>query len=319
MELFQVIKSGLFTTVQDLGRFGFQRFGVPVSGAMDKYAFSCANLLVGNHVSDACLEITLFGPELKVLNETQIAVAGADFQITVNDDVVPMWQTLNVEKGDVIAFQGSVRSGCRGYLSVRGGIDVPLVLGSRSTYVRGGFGGCEGRALRMGDVIRTFEPHQLLKIERVMPRELIPSYDREFAVDVVLGPQEDMFTARGVEAFLSSVYTVTPESDRMGYRLDGSSIEQKNVEEPLTDALMQGSTQVPSNGKPIVLMADAQTSGGYPKIATVTTPGVSRLAQARPNDKVQFRKTSQTQAHAQYLEFYRNLKQLENRFIKKKF
>jgi antagonist of KipI len=316
MELFHVIKPGLFTTVQDLGRFGFQRFGVPVSGAMDKYAFSCANLLVGNYVSDACLEITLFGPELEVLNETQIAVAGADFQITINDDVVPMWQTLNVKKDDVVAFRESARSGCRGYLSVRGGIDVPLVLGSRSTYVRGGFGGCEGRALRTGDIIRTFVPQQLLKIERVMPRELIPSYEREFAVNVVLGPQEDMFTARGVEAFLSNMYTVTPQSDRMGYRLDGASIEQETTEEPLTDALMQGSVQVPPNGKPIVLMADAQTSGGYPKIATVTTLGVSRFAQARPNDRVQFRRTSQAQARAQYWEFYRNLKQLENRFIR---
>lgn len=311
MELFRVIKPGLFTTVQDLGRHGFQKFGVPISGAMDKYAFAYANLLVGNKRNDACLEITLLGPELDVLNKAQIAVAGADFSLSLNGNFVPMGQTINVEKGDAFAFLGSSRSGYRAYLAVRGGIDVPLVLGSRSTNLRGRFGGYAGRGLRAGDLIQAFTPEQFLKNKRITPPELISRYEQELAVHVVLGPQEDMFTPEGIETFLSSVYIVTTESDRMGYRLDGASIERKGTSELVTDSLIQGSVQVPSNGKPLVLMADAQTSGGYPKIATVTTLGVSRLAQARPNDKVHFNKISLAQAHAQYIEFYKVMAQFE--------
>jgi biotin-dependent carboxylase-like uncharacterized protein len=319
MELFRVIKPGLFTTVQDLGRLGFQRFGVPISGAMGEYEFTAANLLVGNRVNDACLEITLIGPEFEALDKTQIAVAGADFPLAINGNSVSMWQTIDVEKGDFIAFADGARSGCRAYLAVKGGIDVPFVLGSRSTYTRGGFGGNEGRALKAGDSIRVLALERSLKAKRILPPELVPSYDKEFSVDVVLGPQEDMFTAEGVETLLSSPYTVTPESDRMGYRLTGASIEQKSTGELVTEALVKGSVQVPSNGQPIILMADAQTSGGYPKIATVCTPGVSRLAQARPNDKVHFNKILLSQARTQYIEYRKRLRQLENQLVKQAF
>lgn len=303
MELFRVIKSGLFTTVQDRGRHGFQKFGVPISGAMDKYGFASANLLVGNSVDAACLEITLLGPEFEVLNKAQIAVAGADFSFTVNDNPMSLWQTVNLEKGDVVAFYGAPRSGCRAYLAVRGGIDVPVVLGSRSTNVRGGFGGYGGRALRADDLIQAFAPEHFLGDDVVTPNDLIPNYAKEFAVDVVQGPQDAVFAAEGVETFLRNDYTVTPESDRMGYRLQGAFIERKSAVELVTEALMEGVVQVPANGKPIVLMADAQTSGGYPKIATVTTPDVSRLAQAKPNDRVRFNRISLAQAHAEYVEF----------------
>jgi biotin-dependent carboxylase-like uncharacterized protein len=319
MELFRVIKPGLFTTVQDLGRRGFQRFGVPVSGAMDEHAFTAANLLVGNQSNDACLEITLIGPEFEALNETQIAVTGANFPLAMNGNPMPTWQTINLEKGDSIAFTGNAQSGCRAYLAVNGGIDVPLILGSRSTYVRGCLGGNEGRALKTGDLIRVLASEKSVKTRRIMPSELVPSYSNEFGVNVVLGPQENMFTARGVETFLSGPYTVTPESDRMGYRLNGTPIERKKTAELVTEALVKGSVQVPSNGQPIILMADAQTSGGYPKIATMSTPGVSRLAQAKPNDKVHFNKISLSQAHAQYVEYQKRLRQLENQLVKQTF
>jgi len=293
-----------------LGRYGFQRFGVPVSGVMDKYAFLCANSLVDNQTNDTCLEVTLFGPEFEVLHEAEVAVTGANFALTLNGDSVPMWETMNVKEGDRIAFVESAQSGCRAYLAVRGGFDVPILLGSRSTYTRGGFGGFEGRALRVGDVLRAFEPKSSLKAKRTLPSALVPSYESEFVVNVVLGPQEDMFTERGAETFLSNYYTVTPESDRMGFRLDGALIAHKDVTEIVTDALVQGAVQVPADGKPIVLMADAQTSGGYPKIATVTTLGISRLAQAKPNDKVHFNKVSLVEAHKQFIEFQRTLNQL---------
>jgi antagonist of KipI len=303
MRLFHVVKPGLLTTLQDLGRYGFQKYGVPVCGAMDKYSFISANLLVGNHANDACLEITLLGPELKVLNRAQIAVTGADFSISINDEPMPMWQTIEVEKEDVITFAGTPRSGCRAYLAATGGFNVPLVLGSRSTYTRGGFGGYEGRALKPEDLLKAFMSERFPKTKRVMPSALIPKYENPFTVNVIPGPQEDLFTAVGVETFLSSTYTITPESDRMGYRLDGPQIERKDLGEIVTEALVQGAVQVPGNGEPIVLMADAQASGGYPKIATVTTPGVSCLAQAKPNDRVRFNRISLSQAHAEFVEF----------------
>lgn len=316
VDVFRVVKPGLFTSVQDLGRFGFQRFGVSVSGAMDKYAFACANVLVGNAVGDACLEVTLFGPELEVLNPVQVAVAGADFSVLVNGEVVSMWQTFDVKKGEIIAFGGSARSGCRAYLAVRGRIDVPIVLGSRSTNVRGGFGGFEGRSLRAGDIIRAFKVQKPIEARRCLPASLVPTYESEFVVDVVLGPQDDMFTVEGIDAFLSQVYILTPESDRMGYRLDGAVIKHKGATEIVTDALIPGGVQVPGSKKPIVLMVDAQTTGGYPKIATVTTPDVSKLGQARPGDKVRFRRVSLSRARKSYLEFHASLSQLEAELVK---
>ena len=316
VDLFRVIKPGLFTSVQDLGRFGYQRFGIPVSGAMDKYAFVCANTLVGNSVNDACLEVTLLGPELEVLNPTQVSLAGADFSVSVNDEVAPMWALLNLKKGDVITFIGSAERGCRTYVAVRGGIDVPIILGSRSTYVRGGFGGYEGCLLQAGNVIRGLESPEFLKERRVMPTELIPKYESKIIADVTLGPQEEMFTAEGVETFLSQEYTLTTESDRMGYRLDGALVKHKSATEIVTDPLLPGAVQVPGNGKPIVLMVDAQTTGGYPKIATATTPGLSRLGQAKPGDTIQFKEISSTKARDCYLEFYASLDQLEMKLIR---
>jgi len=286
---------------------------------MDEYAFTAANLLVGNQLNEANLEITLIGPELEALHKAQIAVAGADFPLVINGNLVSMWQTINIEKDDSIAFAGNARSGCRAYLAIRGGIDVPLVLRSRSTYARGGFGGNEGRALKTGDSIRILASKQSMKNKRILPSGLVPVYDKEFSVDVVLGPQDDMFTVNGVETFLSTPYTVTPESDRMGYRLAGTPIERKSIKEIVTEGLVKGAVQVPVNGQPIVLMADAQTTGGYPKIATLGTPGVSRLAQARPNDKVCFKKILLSQAHRQYAEYQKRLHQLENELVEQAF
>jgi len=302
-----------------LGRFGFQRFGVPVSGAMDSYACVCANALVGNEATEACLEVTLLGPELQALIAVQVAIAGANFSIRVNGKQVSMHETLNLDKGDILAFNGSAENGCRAYLAVRGGIDVPIVLGSRSTYVRGCFGGIEGRSLKTGDVLRAAAPSEALKEKRVLPVELTPKYGEEFAVDVVLGPQDDMFTPEAVETFLSQTYIVTTESDRMGYRMDGPAIKHRDSTEIVTDALIPGAVQVPGSGRPIVLMRDAQTTGGYPKIATVTTPGVSRLGQAKPGDRIRFKQISLTEARASYLEFHSLLNSLKEKLVKLPF
>ncbi|MEM3701039.1 MAG: biotin-dependent carboxyltransferase family protein [Candidatus Bathyarchaeia archaeon] len=317
MQVFQVLKPGLFTTVQDLGRFDYLKYGVPISGAMDPFALIAANLLVENNPNDACLEITIIGPELKALTKTHIAITGGDAEPKINGENVPMWQTLQVKEGDIISF-GKVKSGCRAYISIKGGINAPLVLGSRSTYVRGGFGGINGRQLKSGDLIEGFATSPL-KIEYAMPEELIPQYTGKFTVHVILGPQADMFTEKGIATFLSNPYRVTSEADRMGYRLEGPAIEHKAKADIVSDALLPGSIQVPKNGKPILIMRDAQTTGGYPKIAVAITPDVSMLGQAKPNDTIEFSKITMQLAHEKTKDYYRMLNNLGNRLLKKPY
>jgi antagonist of KipI len=309
MKVFQVLKPGFFTTVQDLGRFDYLRYGIPICGAMDSFSFIVANLLVGNHSNDAGLEMTLIGPELQALSEAQIAITGGTISPRINERDVPMWQTLSIQEDDVLSF-GKMESGCRAYLSVRGGVNTPLVLGSRSTYVRGGFGGIDGRQVKSGDVVEGFRASPLMT-EYVMPGEFVPQFMRNVKVRVILGPQADMFTEMGMETFLSSAYKVTLEADRMGYRLDGPEIEHKTRADIVSDALLPGSVQVPKNGKPIVIMRDAQTTGGYAKIAVVITADVSVLGQARPNDIVEFVKVTMHQAQEKLFEYRKLLESLE--------
>jgi len=315
MKVFQVLKPGLFTTVQDLGRYGYLKYGVPISGAMDTFSLVAANLLVANKPTDACLEITLIGPELQALTKTQIAITGGVVSSKINDNDAPMWQTLEIQEGDVVSF-GRMESGCRAYLSIRGGINTSLVLGSRSAYVRGGFGGINGRQLQTGDIIEGFEA-PLLKVAYSMPQELTPQFTGEFTAHIILGPQAEMFTDTGINTFLSSQYKVTSEADRMGYRLEGPMIEHKAKADIVSDALLPGAIQVPKNGKPIVIMRDAQTTGGYAKIAVAITPDVSLLGQAKPNDVIEFSKITMRQAHEKLREYYELLNTLSGMLVKK--
>jgi biotin-dependent carboxylase-like uncharacterized protein len=226
-----------------------------------------------------------------------------------------MWQTLEVQKGAVVSF-GKMESGCRAYLSIRGGIDTPQVLGSRSTYVRGGFGGINGRQLKAEDIIGGFSV-SLLKVGYSMPEELVPKFTGQFKAHVILGPQADMFTEEGITTFLSSQYKVTLEADRMGYRLEGSMIEHKAKADIVSDALLPGAVQIPKNGKPIMIMRDAQTAGGYPKIAVIITPDISTLGQAKTNDIIEFSKIMIQQAHEKISEYYKFLNILSKKLIKK--
>jgi len=315
IKVFQVPKPGFFTTVQDLGRYGYLRYGVPISGAMDTFSLVAANLLVANNQDDACLEITLIGPELQALTKTQIAITGGAASPKINGQHVPMWQTLEVQEGAVVSF-GKMESGCRAYLSIRGGVDTPPVLGSRSTYVRGGFGGINGRQLKTEDIIGGFDV-SLLKVGYSMPEELVPQFTGQFKARVILGPQADMFTERGITTFLSSQYKVTLEADRMGYRLEGPIIEHKAKADIISDALLPGAVQIPKNGKPIMIMRDAQTAGGYPKIAVIITPDVSTLGQAKTNDIIEFSKITIQQAHEKISEYYKFLNILSEMLTKK--
>jgi len=309
MKIFNVLKPGLFTTVQDLGRFGCLRYGIPISGAMDTVSLIMANVLVGNSPCDACLETTLLGPELQALTRTQIAVTGGTTSLTINDDEVPMWQTIEVQEGDLVSF-GKMESGCRGYLAVRGGIDTPSFLGSRSTYVRGKFGGINGRQLKTGDAIKGSNV-PLLTAGLLMPEELRPQFAEHYTTHVILGPQKDMFTEKGLETFLSCRYMVTLEADRMGYRLEGPMISHKVKAEIVSDALLAGGIQVPRSGQPIIIMRDAQTTGGYPKIAVAITPDICLLGQAKPGDTIEFEEVQLQEAHEKtrkYHNFLNNLK-----------
>ncbi len=299
---FEVLEGGMLTTVQDLGRRGYQRYGVPVAGAMDPFALRAANALVGNNLGEAALEITIAGPTLRATENCLIAVAGADLSLRVNNWPLPPWMSIFVREGWVIEF-GERRAGCRAYLAVAGGIDVPSIMGSKSTYLRGGFGGFEGRALKKGDIISTgpVSFHLPSRAGKEFPRHRIPEYSDTPEVHVVLGPQDDYFTEEGIATFLSSEYRVGATSDRMGYRLQGPEIAHKGRADIISDGIALGSVQVPADRRPIVMMADHQTTGGYPKIATVISADIPLLAQCAPGDStVTFKAITVEEAQARY-------------------
>jgi antagonist of KipI len=297
MSTVRVLKAGLQTSVQDLGRPGLQRLGIPSSGAMDAFALRVANLLVGNDPGEACLEMTLFGAELEFAGDAMVAVTGGDFGGELNRQPIETWSSFAVRAGAVLSL-GRARSGCRAYVGFAGGIDVPLVLGSRSTFVRGGFGGLAGRCLRAGDVIALGSAPGVPPSRR-LPTAYRPRYTGEQVLRVLRGPQEDCFQEDVVERFASLEFAVTADSDRMGYRLGGPVLSGRRAD-IISDAVAAGSVQVPGSGHPIVMTADRQTTGGYPKIATVITPDIDLLGQLKPGDKVRFTPVSLAQAHRIY-------------------
>ncbi|HEY3382439.1 MAG TPA: biotin-dependent carboxyltransferase family protein [Vicinamibacterales bacterium] len=292
-----VLDGGMLTTVQDLGRYGYQRYGVPTSGAVDRFALRAANRLVGNSDDTAALEMTLVGPRIEFLAPATIALTGADLGARLDGRSLPRWETVTVTPGALLALVGA-QSGVRGYLALAGGIDVPVVLGSRSTYTRSRLGGIEGRALERGDVLEIVGTRPVLLGGRLMlPAGSQPTYPQEHLLRVVLGPQDDRFTAHGLRTFLSSAYTVTAQSDRMGYRLAGPAIEHSRGPDIVSDGTPFGAVQVAGDGAPIVLLADRGTAGGYTKIATVISVDISRLAQAAPDDTVRFEAVTVADAH----------------------
>ena len=293
-----VLDPGLLTTVQDLGRPGYQRVGIPPSGPLDRGAFVLANRLVGNPDGAAGLELTLRGPRLEVRRECVVAVTGADMGVAVNGAAVATWTAVRLRPGDVVGFR-MVTAGCRAYLAVAGGLALPPALGSRSTYLRGRLGGVEGRALQKGDALPLGSPARPLEAleSRTVPEARRPAYGSEVECRVILGPQDDRFTADGVEAFLAGPYDVTPQADRMGYRLSGPRITHARGHDIISDGIPLGGIQVPGEGQPIVLLVDRQTTGGYTKIATVISVDIARLGQSRPGHRVRFRRVTLDEAH----------------------
>ncbi len=284
-----VIKSGWHTTVQDLGRYGYQQYGVPVSGAMDAFSTIVANRLVGNPDDAAVLELTLKGPELQFEQDTAVAITGADLSPTVNGNNVPMWQSILIPRNSQLSFR-MARTGSRAYLAVSGGIEVPLVLGSRSTHCASETGGYAGRQVKPGDVLRSGKPGAIVSrlIGSRLLDELIPRYKRSATLRIIPGPQQNFFSEKSFGALTTATYTVSAESNRMGYRLTGPKIVRKGSSQFISDGTAMGELQVPPDGKPILLMADRQTTGGYPKIAVVISADLPLAAQLAPGDTISF-------------------------------
>jgi antagonist of KipI len=304
MDAFEVLQPGLLTTVQDRGRFGYQKYGVPVSGAVDDTALRLGNRLVGNPPDAAGLEITALGATLRVCADQVIALTGAEIHANLDGAPVPHSTSLGVRAGQVLSI-GSCGRGLRCYLAIAGGVEVPVVLGSRATNLVARFGGYRGRALAAGDILEAgpaAAPPEVLS-RRTLPAQWRPRFESPLTVRVVLGPQADAFTAEGVETFLASPYQVTQQTDRMGCRLEGPTIAHRAAADILSDWIPPGAVQVPGNGKPIVLLADRQTTGGYTKIATVIAPDLARVAQCRPGDGIRFQAVTPEAARAIVREF----------------
>jgi antagonist of KipI len=300
----KVIKPGLLTTVQDLGRYGLQKHGVIVSGAMDPFALRVANVLVGNDEGEAALEITMIGPKLKFSEDSLISICGGNLSPAINGEEIPEWRPILVKKGSLLSF-GTVEFGCRAYLAVAGGFAVPNVMNSKSTYLRAGIGGFEGRALKDGDVLPVQPPSDshLQRIRSLcekagsnsfavsdwsVSKYAMPNYHKNPVIRVIRGGEFHWFKEESREKFYKEEFLVTPQSDRMGYRLSGSKLQLNKPQELISEAVTAGTIQVPSEGDPIVLMADRQTTGGYPKIAQVATVDLPVLAQVKPGEKVRF-------------------------------
>jgi len=298
IEAFEVLEPGILTTIQDLGRYGFSQFGVPPSGALDTFSFRVGNLLAGNQEEEACLEITIMGLKLKALKEVIIAITGGDLSPTLNGEPLEMWRTHLLVEGDLIHFK-KVRAGCRAYLAINGGFVVPKIMGSRSTYLSGKFGGLEGRPLKKGDILYTLDiPSPLNKLGFRFQSDWIPPWDKNALLRVIPGPQDHHFMEKGFQTICSSSYLVTPQCDRMGVRLEGPKIERRSdVEESIiSEGLISGSIQVPGDGKPIIILAELVT-GGYTKIATVISIDLPKVAQLKPGDRVRFSRISIEEAH----------------------
>jgi antagonist of KipI len=300
----KIIDPGLMTTVQDRGRFGYQKRGVAPSGAMDPIALELANLLVGNEGTAAGLEMTIAGPTIEFQRDELISICGADLSPEIANLRLPTWRAIFVRAHSVLSF-GAMRWGCRSYLSVAGGVAVPEIMGSRSTYTRAGIGGFRGRALRVGDEVPVGSRHLAsgagldagaslspmpfaLSDRMVEPNDALGLYRTSKPVRVVTGPHYDLFDKRDRQTFLKQAFEVSPRSDRMGYRLSGPLLGSGERAELVSSAVVMGTVQVPGGGEPIVLMADRQTTGGYPSIAHVAAVDLPTVAQLKPGDAIGF-------------------------------
>ncbi|AXI10246.1 KipI antagonist [Oceanobacillus zhaokaii] len=299
--IFEVVKPGLATTIQDLGRTGLQQYGVVVAGAMDAFALQVGNLLVGNKRGEAGIEVVIMGPKLRVLADNVIAICGADLSPKLDGEPVSLWKSFAVKAGQTLTF-GKPLNGGYAYIAVAGGVEVPIIMGSKSTYTKAELGGIEGRNLQKGDQISAGMPSSTVKTGIGLPIRQIPDYRSGRKIRVILGPDVDAFSGESVDRFLSENYKLTTQSDRMGSRLEGPSLSLIRGADIISDAIFPGTIQVPANGQPIILLADRQTTGGYTRIATVITVDLPYVAQMLPGNELGFEAISVEKAQRLYVE-----------------
>lgn len=305
--MLEILEAGGLLTVQDAGRRGWQKFGVPISGAMDWFAYRAANLLVGNPPEAAALEIGFGDVTLRALRDCVVAVTGAGFVASTFAWTFPLWTSFVVHSGWKITI---TKEGMGNWatLAVAGGIDSEFILGSRSTYLRAGLGG----KLEVGDRLNFGKPSRPFEdlAARTFRPDKLPAYSSAPVIEVIEGVQSDWFTKDGVENFYNSDYSISPSSDRMGYRLDGAPIARVRGGEMLSEGMSAGAIQVPASGQPIVMMADSPTTGGYPKIAHVVRADMPLLAQVPPREgRIRFRMTSVEKAQARLRKMMKDLEE----------
>jgi 5-oxoprolinase (ATP-hydrolysing) subunit C len=317
--MIEVLRAGIVTTVQDLGRLGYRHLGIATAGALDTLALEVGNRLVGNEPHAAAIEISVGMTTLRFTHATRIAVTGAEFEATLDGEPVHAWWSLPIRAGQELAVNGA-KGGARVYIAVRGGIDVLPMLGSRATDLGARFGGLGGRALREGDRLASGMPSARrgaaipidappfgvkapewcrfaeLKAERIQRRKGTTAIERAALIRVLRGPEYDTFTRCAQESFWCDEWRVTPQSNRMGYRLAGGELARNSRTELLSHAVLPGTIQVPPNGQPIILMRDAQTTGGYPRVGTVIRADLWRLAQVRLNGTIRFVESTREEA-----------------------
>ncbi len=319
----EILSSGLLTSIQDLGRYGFRKYGVIVSGAMDPLAHRIANMLVGNEDSAATLEITLIGPKILIKDDSLISICGGNLSPQINNCNAPMWRPIYVKAGSTLSF-GKCLCGTRSYIAFSGSFNVKEAMGSKSTYLRAELGGFHGRQLKQGDILDVNKPSS--KGIRIISKlldytnlnifystnwfvggPLVPNYRNCPTIRVLKGTQFKYFNEESQKNFFNNKFTITPESDRMGYRLKGMNLKLEVPLEMISEAVSLGTIQVPPDGNPIMLLADRQTTGGYPKIAEIITVDIPLAAQLKPGDTVMFTEISINEAQNLYIERENNV------------
>ena len=331
--MIKVLKSGLMTTIQDLGRYGLQKYGIITSGAMDKISLRLANLLVGNPENAAAIEMILLGSSFLFQSDCLIAVTGADFSPTIDNRPLPMWQPVLVKKGALLNFKAA-KTGCCSYLAISGSFQLPKIMNSRSTYLRAHIGGLEGRALREND---TLALHKVNKTAETIIKQIKDkasengfkplnwSLSKEFRLKsrekkvlrFLKGNEYHLFTKESQAQFSSVSFRVTPQSDRMGYRLKGAALKTLPDCEMISEAVTCGTVQIPPDGNPILLLADHQTAGGYPRIAQIISADLSSAAQTKPGEKIEFREITLEEAQRLLIEQEKKIDRLKKSIITK--
>ena len=308
----------ILATIQDYGRYGYQNSGVTVSGVVDRRSASNANVLVNNDIREAVIEFMLMGPTIRFTSTAHIAITGADFSPKINGEPVPAYKAIKVYKDDVLEF-GFAKGGVWGYIAFAEKLDVPEVMGSRSTNTRTGIGGVQGRALEEGDNIGFRE--KIKALPNFEKRELTPENfaDKEKTIRVILGLQKDAFTKKGIETFLNGTYKPTSECDRMGYRMEGPEIEHVDGADITSDGISLGAIQVPGSGTPIVMLTDRQTTGGYTKIGAVIGVDVPEFVQSVAGTEIHFKEISVVEAQDLYIQQFDYFSKLKDDLAKLSF